>query len=127
MTKKMIKKEKVESKFISYDNLDKIGEIAIYYGFAPKKSPNINKNDVNQAKALLDMDYINNNEENTLHLPLHVEEKIAILRMYQEENLSSASQPILLYFKEPFSGSLKKSSDFNRYCDMEIVGISRGM
>ncbi len=118
MMAKKIKKEKVESQFISYENLDKIGEIPVYYGFMPKESPIINKDDIKQAKSL---------EEEPMELPFHTEEKVAILRMYQEENLFSLSQPVLLYFKEPFSGSIKKDSGFNRYCDMEIIGSSRGM
>ncbi|HEY4478383.1 MAG TPA: His/Gly/Thr/Pro-type tRNA ligase C-terminal domain-containing protein [Candidatus Paceibacterota bacterium] len=126
MAKKIIKKDKVESKFINYENLDKIGETAVYYGFQPWKSPEIKKNDIAQAKGLLDIDYVSD-EEDTLKLPLHVEEKIAILRMYHENNLYTLSQPIFLYFKEPFPGSLKRNGDYNRYCDMEIIGGSRGI
>jgi histidyl-tRNA synthetase len=115
-----------EPKYISYAHLDKIGEIPVYYGFTPSQSPSIKKNDLDQAKALLDGDYIDN-EDDEARLPLHVEEKIALLRMYQEENLHNLSQPVLLYFKEPFKGSLKKTSDYHRYCDLEIIGNSKSM
>jgi histidyl-tRNA synthetase len=47
--------------------------------------------------------------------------------MYQEENMHSLSQPVLLYFKEPFKGSLKKGSDYNRYCDLEVIGNSKSI
>jgi len=116
-----------ENKFISYKNLDKIGEIPVYYGFTPEESPAIKKIDLDSAKALLQGDYIDDNEEDKTHLPLHVEEKIALLRMYQEKNFHSLSQPVLLYFKEPFKGSIKKSSDYNRYCDLEIIGHSKSI
>jgi len=121
------KPEKIsEQKYISYDHLDKIGDIAIYYGFTPRQSPSIKKSDIDQSKALLDGDYIDDEDRHS-RLPLHVEEKIALLRMYQEENLHTLPQPVLFYFKEPFKGSLKKSSEYNRYCDLEIIGNSRSI
>ncbi len=127
MAKKIKSDGKSEAKYINHKNLDRIGEIAVYYGFTSKESPTINKNDINQAKSLLDSDYINSEDDSKDHLALHVEEKIAILRMYQEENLSSQPQPVTLYFKEPFNGSLKKNDDYNRYCDLEIIGNSKGI
>ena len=120
-------KQKSEQKYISHNHLDKIGEIAVYYGFTPRQSPTIKKTDLDFARNLLEGDYINNEEENREHLPLHVEEKIAIIRMYQEENLHSLSQPLLFYFKEPFKGSIKKHPDYHRYCDLEIIGNSRSI
>jgi hypothetical protein len=95
-----------ESKYIQYDHLDKIGEIPVYYGFTPCQSPSIKKSDLDQARGLLDSDFIDDEEDEKGHLPLHVEEKIALLRMYQDENFYSLPQPVLIYFKEPFKGSL---------------------
>ncbi len=120
-------KKQSETKYINYANLDKVGEVAVYYGFAPRQSPSIKKPDIEYAKNLLDGDYIEDEEENKARLPLHVEEKIALLRMYQEENMHSLPQPVMLYFKEPFKGSIKKASDYHRYCDMEIIGNSRSI
>lgn len=128
--KKVLKKKtqlREEPKFNVYEHLDKIGEIPVYYGFTPRQSPSIKKIDIDQAKSLLDGDYIDDEEEVKARLPLHVEEKIALLRMYQEENLYSLPQPVLLYFKEPFKGVLKKSSDYHRYCDLEVIGNSRSI
>jgi hypothetical protein len=45
--------------------------------------------------------------------------------MYQDENLHTLPQPVLLYFKEPFKGSLKRPSDYHRYCDLDIIGNSK--
>lgn len=116
-----------EPKFLTFEHLDKIGEIPVYYGFTPRQSPSIKKSDLDHAKSLLDGDYIDDEEAGRAHLPLHVEEKIALLRMYQEENLHNLPQPVLLYFKEPFKGSIKKSSDYHRYCDLEIIGNSKSI
>jgi len=117
-----------EKKNISYDNLDKIGEISLYYGFIPHKSPDIKKIDIDNAKSLLEGDYIDEKDKEENILPLHVEEKISLLRNYIEENMHTMSQPVMLYFKEPFKGSIKKSSDTHfRYCDLEILGNSKSI
>jgi histidyl-tRNA synthetase len=114
-----------DKKFTEYENLDKIGEIPVYYGFTPHKSPEIKKVDLDHSKNLLEGDFIDNEDENSL--PLHVEEKVALLRMYTENEMHTLTQPVMFYFKEPFKGSIKKSGGFNRYCDLEIMGGSRSI
>ena len=114
------------SKFIEHEHLDKVGEIALYYGFNPAKSPDIKKPDLDLAKTLLEGDFIEDDYDHT-RLPLHVEEKIALLRMYAEKNMHNQPQPVMFYFKEPFKGALKKGSPFQRYCDLEIIGNSKSI
>lgn len=117
-----------EQKFIPHENLDKIGEIPVYYGFQPHKSPEIKKADLDQAKSLLEGDFIDDEDDAKNRFPLHVEEKIALLRMYTENNMHTLPQPVMFYFKEPFKGSIKKGgSTFNRYCDLEIMGGSKSI
>lgn len=111
-----------------FKHLDKIGEIALYYGFTPHQSPEIKKVDLDSSKGLLELDFIDDEEDAKFRLPLHVEEKVALLRMYTEESMFSQPQPVMLYFKEPFKGSLKKTaSAYHRYCDLEIIGPSRSI
>ena len=118
----------LEKKFIAYENLDKIGEIPVYYGFFPHKSPEIKKVDLDHAKSLLEGDFIEDEESGKARLPLHVEEKVALLRMYTEDNLHTLPQPVMFYFKEPFRGSIKKGSHaFHRYCDLEIMGGTKSI
>lgn len=112
-----------ESRFIPYENLDKIGEIAVYYGFIPMKSPTVSKADIAAARDLLDMDTIDDETDSHGRLPLHAEEKIALLRMYQDQNLQTLPQPAMLYFKDSFRGSPKKSN-YHRYADLEVIGTS---
>ncbi|MFA6459273.1 MAG: His/Gly/Thr/Pro-type tRNA ligase C-terminal domain-containing protein [Candidatus Paceibacterota bacterium] len=112
-----------ETKFVSYENLDKIGETAVYYGFTPTKSPNVTKADVEAAKDILDGDDISDETEKG-RLPMHAEEKIALMRMYQEQEMINLPQPVMLYFKDPCRGSIKKGGEYHRYADMEILGSS---
>ncbi len=117
-----------DKKYTSYNHLDKIGEVAVYYGFTPHQSPAINKSDLDLAKNLLNGDSIDSEEESHARLPLHVEEKIALLRMFHENNMYTLPQPLMFYFKEPFRGSIKKGhSSFHRYCDLEIIGVSKSI
>lgn len=122
------KKSPNDQKFTNFENLDKIGEIPIYYGFLPHKSPEIKKADIDLAKNLLEGDYIDDDNSSNTKLPLHVEEKIALLRMYTEDEMHMMPQPVMFYFKEPFKGSIKKGSgNYNRYCDLEIMGGSKSI
>ena len=118
-----MQEKKPQTTSVPYENLDKIGEIALYYGFFPRQSPAITKEDLEQAKSLLDSDTVDDEEEGKSRLPLHVEEKTALLRMYEEQNMQNLPQPVMFYFKEPFKGSVRKGS-YTRYCDMEILGAS---
>jgi hypothetical protein len=47
-------KKKGDGRFITYEHLDKIGEIAVYYGFRPTKSPTIIKSDLDAAKGTVE-------------------------------------------------------------------------
>ncbi len=129
MTNKKKNSGTYDPKYIFHNHLDKIGEVAVHYGFMPAKSPEVKKTDIDNAKVLLEGDYIEDDYDHT-RLPLHVEEKIALLRTYVEENMQNQPQPVMFYFKEPFKGapsSMKKTATFSRYCDLEILGNSKSI
>ncbi len=122
MTTKKSGKAK-ESRNITYEHLDKIGEVSLYYGFVPNKSPSVNKSDLDAAKDILENDYVEDKNDEHGHLPLHVEEKIALVRMYEEQNMHALPQPVMLYFKDPCKNPIKKTAR-TRYADLEILGSS---
>lgn len=119
----MNKKPSHDSKFVTYEHLDKIGEIPVYYGFTPMKSPSVTKQDLQAAKDILEGDYVDDETDRHGKLPLHVEEKIAVMRMYQEQDLQAQPQPVMIYFKDACKGSVKRGI-YNRYADLEILGSS---
>jgi histidyl-tRNA synthetase len=116
-------KKPTDAKFISYENLDKIGEVAVYYGFNPVKSPTVSKADIEAAKDLLEGDFVDDETSNHGHLPLHSEEKIALVRTYHETDMHMQAQPVMLYFKDPCRNTLRKGI-YPRYADLEILGSS---
>jgi histidyl-tRNA synthetase len=114
---------KINSKFITHEHLDKIGEVAVYYGFTPAKSPSVTKEDINATKDILEDDYIDDETDKHGKLPLHAEEKIAVIRTYHEQNMYGMSQPVMFYFKDPGRGTQRKST-YPRYADLEILWSS---
>ncbi len=116
-------KQKSSARFIAHEHLDKIGEVAVYYGFTPAKSPTVTKADMDAAKDILDGDSIDDETDKHGRLPLHAEEKIAVMRTYQEQDMHSQLQPVMFYFKDPCRGTQRKSA-CPRYADLEILGPS---
>ncbi len=114
--------QKKETRFMACENLDKIGEVAVYYGFMPMKSPSVIKADLDAVKDLIEGDYIDDETEDHGHLPLHAEEKIAVIRTYTEQNMQALPQPVMIYFKDPCKNS--KKSEYPRYADLEILGTA---
>ncbi|MBP9701987.1 MAG: hypothetical protein KBD47_03355 [Candidatus Pacebacteria bacterium] len=112
-----------DAKYFTHEHLDRIGEIPVYYGFTPHKQIEIKKTDIDKSKDMLDGDHV---EDGDLHLPLHVEEKVALLRLY-EENMTEHPHPVMLYLKDSFKHGSKKSSDFSRYADLEILGNNKSI
>jgi len=122
------------SKFIPVDHLDKIGETAVYYGFMPVKSPAVTKPDQDAAKGIVEDDYVDDETERHDKLTLRVEEKIALIRTYIEEDWNSRSQPVMVYLKDACRNASRppiattsaapKKNGYHRYADMEILGPS---
>lgn len=115
-------KKNTSSRFITYEHLDKVGEIAVYYGFAPAKSPTITKVDVEMARSIMD----NRDNDDKMNTPIRIEEKVALLRTYQENNMQSLPQPVMLYFKDAckYDTGIDKQTNSHRYADLEILGTS---
>jgi histidyl-tRNA synthetase len=111
-TKHKNKREsKTDSRFITCNHLDKIGEIAVYYGFTPMKRPAVTKVDTSLVTDVVDMG-----------IPLGIEEKIALVRNYHEQNMHNLSQPVMCYFKDPSHPTKKNAPP--RYADLEMLGTS---
>jgi histidyl-tRNA synthetase len=112
----------LNSKYVPRENLDKIGEIPLYYGFIPMKSPAVIPTDLKAAKDVLEGDFVDDETCDHNKFPLHAEEKIAFIRTYHEQNMYNHPQPVMLYFKDTCRNAERKGCP--RYADLEILGSS---
>lgn len=110
MAKKDAKKEKTHLESVC----DKIGEIAVHYGFTVVKAPNIINEDISKSRQFKDFDYYGD-----------ALEKIALTRWYMDQRLDLESQPLTIHYKKPFSGSQIKKKNNTELYGFEIMGSSK--
>src|SRR3989344_3925011 len=79
-------------------DMDKAGEIALFYGFRPVKTPRIEKTDMEQA-----MSFVPNGSDALKSVFPRPEEKTALLRTLLELNLHNEPLPVMLHYKRPMS------------------------
>lgn len=103
-------KNKPEKSYLE-NMTDKVGEIAVHYGFVVIKPPQITNDDIHKSKQFKDFDYYED-----------VLEKIALTRWYTEERLDLQAQPLSIHFKKSLGGdSNKKRAGVETY-GFEIMG-----
>lgn len=103
-------------KFIQKE-VDPTGETAHHYGFTSIHAPQITSGDRAKAKALKEDDVY----------PLLSEERIALLRFFNESTFATNGQPALFYFKKPFPGSGQKKKPSHEVCGLEVINSPRAV
>lgn len=93
---------------------DKVGEVAVHYGFTVVTPPSIESGDVTQAKSFKDFDYYSD-----------AEEKVALMRWYQSGLGESTPQPFMIHYKKPLSGSPIRKKPTEDMYGFEIIGSGR--
>lgn len=93
---------------------DKIGEVAINYGFTVVKPPQVTSDDVSKAKQFRDHDHYGD-----------AEEKVALTRWYIENEMEKEAQPIAIHFKKPLPGSSTRKKPNQEAYGLEIMGSPR--
>jgi histidyl-tRNA synthetase len=110
MTKKENPKEKSYLETVS----DKVGEIAVHYGFAVIKPPHITNEDISKAKQFRDFDHYGD-----------AEEKVALTRWYIDDRMDLESQPLSIHYKKPLTGSANRKKPGVEMYGFEIMGSNR--
>jgi histidyl-tRNA synthetase len=114
-------------KYVSYENLDQAGLAALYYGFTPLALPHISAEDSASAKRISDCEIVvdcDNHEEGAV---VRLEEKIALLRLYDENRLNSQPQPVMVFYKKPFIGDRRKVNPRESHYGLDMLGTNRSM
>ncbi len=73
-----------------------IAEIACHYGFRPILKPEILRSDISKAKQIFDISKIKKDANEVLSISL--EDKIALMRVFDEQNMRSWPQPTMLFY-----------------------------
>ncbi len=110
MAKKDVHKEKnhLES------TTNKVGEIAVHYGFVVIKPPHVTAEDVSKSKHFRDFDHYGD-----------VEEKVSLTRWYMDERLDLESQPLAIHYKKALTKSPVKKKPNSEVYGLEIMGSSK--
>jgi histidyl-tRNA synthetase len=93
---------------------DKVGEIAVHYGFNVIKPPEITHEDSSKAKQFKDFDYYGD-----------IEEKVALTRWYMDHRLDLESQPVAIHYKKPLKGQTLKKKPNTEVYGFEIMGSGK--
>lgn len=110
----MSKKDNAKDKSYLETVSDKIGEIAVHYGFTVVKPPHITSEDISKSKQFRDFDHYGD-----------AEEKVALTRWYMDDRLDLESQPLSIHFKKPMQGSqMRKKAGVEMY-GFEVMGSNR--
>lgn len=110
MAQKKAPKEKSHLETVT----DKVGEIAVQYGFTIIKPPQIKDDDSHKSKQFKDFDHHGD-----------IEEKIALTRWYMDERLDLEAQPFAIHYKKPLPGSAHKKKPNTEMYGFEIIGSNR--
>jgi len=111
----MPKKNKPNQEKSHLENItNRVGEIAIHYGFVVIKPPQITNADITQSKIFKDFDYYND-----------VEEKVSITNWYINKKLDSGAQPVAIHYKKPMNGSSLRKKSSEEIYGFEIMGSGK--
>jgi histidyl-tRNA synthetase len=105
-----------EAPYILKD-LDKAGEVAMFYGFQSVKTPKIEKSDVDLAKSLAP-DFIEH-AKSSFPRP---EEKCSLLRTITEWELHNNEHPLMLHYRRAVTQLPVKRSADERHYSLDIIG-----
>ncbi len=92
---------------------DKVGEVAVHYGFTVVQPPHVNPSDLTLAKQFKNFDYYDD-----------ACEKIALTRWYAE-TLQNVSQPVMIHYKKPLPGNPLRKKPSEEMYGLEIMGTTK--
>ncbi len=115
MAQESDKKKKETPECVLSKELDTPGIVAFNYGFTPINTPKITDEDRSKAKQWKSADTFSGESE----------DRLALMRLFQNQAFANVPQPPMLYMKKPFSGSEAKKKPNTESCELEILNVSR--
>lgn len=86
--------------YISYQDLDTVGEAALFYGFTPIKTPVIHHEDSSKAKSISEGEVVIDHDTHEIGATIRLDEKIALLSLYEKEKMYSLPQPLMFFHRK---------------------------
>lgn len=129
------KKSSVKHKTISRSGrvspeIEQASSIASYYGFNPLPQTEIDKSDIVCAKKFSEshLKNIHPFKDKGDRFGGFLEEKIALLRSFNEKKYNSLPQPIMGFYEAPLRGNphIKKSAEEETF-NLEIIGSNKSI
>lgn len=103
--------------------LNEVMNIAMYYGFTPTVQPTVEQIDKNCVKKLFEEELVTKYHIDS-PFETSVEEKSALLRYYNDNNLIAEPQPLMFSYKESVNGDKTKTE---QYTNLQIMGSSKSV
>lgn len=126
--KKYSKNTKIDHpKYVSYEHIDMVGEAALFYGFTPLTLPHIHPQDSSEAKSISEGEIVVDHDNHEEGAVVRLEEKIALLRLYEKEKMWTLPQPLLYFYKKPFVGDRRKQNPKESHYGLEIIGTNKSI
>ena len=102
-------------------------EVGLYYGFVPIATPSITPADTQVAKKISEGEIIIDSDNHEGGAWAKLEEKIALLRIYDEYNLSREPQPVMISTTRPFKNDRTKTNAKESHHSFDILGTNRSI
>ena len=102
-------------------------EVGLYYGFTPINIPSITPADTQAAKKISEGEIVVDANSHESGAFAKLEEKIAILRLHDEYNISREPQPVMISTARPFKNDRAKLSPKESHHSFDILGTNRSI
>ncbi len=100
-------------------------EVGLYYGFTPINTPSITSTDTAAAKKISEGEIVVDNAGHDGGARVKLEEKVALVRLYEENNLFREPQPVLVSTSQPFKNDRTKINPKESHHSFDILGTNR--
>ncbi len=113
--------------YVSYDDVDTVIETGLFYGFTPLAPLHITNDDNAQAKSISEGEIVVDHDNHEEGASIRLEEKIALLRLYEKEKMGTLAQPLMYSYKKPFLGDRRKPNTKELHYGFEIIGTNKSI
>jgi histidyl-tRNA synthetase len=122
------KARKIEHpKYVSYEHLDTVGETGLFYGFTPLAPLHIHSDDSALAKTISEGEIVIDHDNHEEGAVVRLEEKVALLHLYEKEKMGTLAQPLMYSYKKPFVGDRRKTNPKESHYGFEIIGTNKSI